>query len=156
MKSGGWTTESKAWLYVVLTAHLPPGMPVGADVNERVTFAGYFLKVQGYHAAGAGPRDKPLGGPRCSSVAWSGRLPLGPASANPDSRWVQGLVTFMLLVGAVGTGDLAVYPPPKRGPGGRRAFLAISNRTVAKFRVGSQDAERGTINAETKQCRCPF
>src|SRR6185369_13950418 len=68
----GWTTESKAWLYLVLTAHLPPEMPVGADVNESVTFAGYFLKDQGYHAAGAAPQDKPLAAPLLiGRIAWN-------------------------------------------------------------------------------------
>jgi hypothetical protein len=59
----GWTTESKAWLFVVLVPELPPGMPVGTDVYERVSFAGYFYKLQGYQEAGAGPRDKPLPAP---------------------------------------------------------------------------------------------
>lgn len=59
----GWTTESKAWLYFVVTAWIPPEMPVGADVYENVRVTGYFLKLQGYHAAGAGPEDKPLVAP---------------------------------------------------------------------------------------------
>ena len=59
----GFTTESQAWLYVVLTSELPPGMPIGPNVHERATFAGYFLKNQGYHAAGAKPTDKVLPAP---------------------------------------------------------------------------------------------
>src|SRR4029453_7884791 len=47
----GWRDESKSWLYVVLTAHLPDGFPVGLNIYERAHFAGYFFKVQGYHAA---------------------------------------------------------------------------------------------------------
>jgi len=38
----------------VLTAHLPEGMPIGPNVYERAAFTGYFFKVQGYQAAGAG------------------------------------------------------------------------------------------------------
>lgn len=59
----GWTTESRAWPYVIVTAHLPTGMAVGADVRERVSFCGYFFKLQGYQASGAGPHDKPLMAP---------------------------------------------------------------------------------------------
>jgi hypothetical protein len=77
----GWTTESKAWLYVVLTAQLPPRMPVGPDVNERATFAGYFFKVQGYHAAGAGPRDQLIPAP-----LFIGRLDWKPAPASAQAH----------------------------------------------------------------------
>ena len=86
----GWTTESKAWLYVVLTAQLPPGMPVGPDVNERATFAGYFFKVQGYHAAGAGPRDQPLSAP-----LFIGKLEWKPARSQAqthDDIWWFGVL----------------------------------------------------------------
>jgi hypothetical protein len=38
-------------------------MPIGPNVHERATFAGYFLKNQGYHAAGAKPTDKVLPAP---------------------------------------------------------------------------------------------
>lgn len=97
----GWTTESKAWLYVVLTAELPPGMPVGPDVHERVRFAGYFLKVQGYQAAGAGPRDKPLVAPLfVGRLAWKPAVAAAPVSAR--SYWVEGAVALVALVGAVG------------------------------------------------------
>ena len=59
----GVTTESRAWLYCVLTAHLPEGMPVGPKVYETATVTGYFYKQQGYYEGGAGPRDKPLRAP---------------------------------------------------------------------------------------------
>ena len=94
----GWTNESRAWPYVIVTAQLPPGMPVGATVQEEASFAGYFFKVQGYHAGGAGPKDKPLIAP-----LMIGRLSHrgAPAPAAPAeiawSPWIVGLV----LVGAV-------------------------------------------------------
>jgi len=94
----GWTTESKAWLYVVLTAQLPPGMPVGPDVNERAAFAGYFFKLQGYHAAGAGPRDQPLSAP-----LFIGRLDWMPAPAPAQTRddlwWLLALGGIAALYG---------------------------------------------------------
>src|SRR5262245_50566453 len=105
----GWTTESKAWLYVVLTAHLPPGMPVGADVNESVNFAGYFLKDQGYHATGAGPQDKPLAAPLLI-----GRISWNPSptqvATNADGGWTQGLIVFVILIGAIGLGIWMFIP----------------------------------------------
>jgi hypothetical protein len=82
----GWTTESKAWLYCVLTAHLPPGMPTGPDVYEHATFVGYFLKVQGYHAAGAAPKDKPLMAPLLiGRLAPPVARPVQPAN---DFSWI--------------------------------------------------------------------
>jgi hypothetical protein len=84
----GWTTESKAWLYCVLTAQLPEGMPTGSDVHERVTFAGYFFKVQGYHAAGAGPNDRPLMAPLfIGRVNWK-PSELRAAQAQSDWDWL--------------------------------------------------------------------
>ncbi len=59
----GLTDDSKAWLYDVLTAHLPEGMPVGPDVEDRATFVGYFLKLQGYHEGVGNPRAAPLRAP---------------------------------------------------------------------------------------------
>lgn len=59
----GFTEESKAWLYVAVTAHLPEGMPTGAEVYERVRLTGYFFKLQGYYEAGARPRAPALKAP---------------------------------------------------------------------------------------------
>jgi hypothetical protein len=83
----GFTTESQAWLYCVVTPELPAGMPVGASVHEQATFTGYFLKLQGYYAAGAGPRDRPLQAPLLvGRVAWKP----SPEAAGPrsDFDWV--------------------------------------------------------------------
>lgn len=104
----GWTTESKAWLYIVLTAYLPPGMPVGPDVNESVSFAGYFLKDQGYQAAGAGPKDKPLAAPLLiGRIAWN---PPPQVATTADSGWTQGMIVFLALVGAIGLGVWMFIP----------------------------------------------
>lgn len=88
----GFTTESQAWLYCVLTAHLPPGMPTGPNVSERVSFAGYFLKVQGYHAAGAGPKDKALAAPLLiGRLSWQQAPSLQPAAEPQWLWWLGGL-----------------------------------------------------------------
>ena len=94
----GWTKESRAWPYVVVTAELPPGMAVGPSVYEEASFAGYFFKLQGYQAAGAGPKDRPLIAPLLI-----GRLShhAVPAPAAPTewawSPWIVGLVLLGTL-----------------------------------------------------------
>jgi len=78
----GTTEQSQAWYYMVLTSDLPSGMPRG-KINERATFVGYFLKVQGYQPGGASPNDKPLPAPLLI-----GRLQWRPApTAAPQSDW---------------------------------------------------------------------
>jgi hypothetical protein len=97
----GWTTESKAWLYCVVTPHLPPGMPVGSDVYEKVKFSGYFLKLQGYEAAGAGPDDKPLIAPLLvGRVAWQKSPLTKPEPVGMDPTWLiwgGGAVAVFIL-----------------------------------------------------------
>jgi hypothetical protein len=81
----GFTTESKAWLFFLLTPELPKGFPVGTDVVEQVTFTGYFYKLQGYIEAGAGPRDKPLQAPLLiGRISWK---PSALAAVQADSDW---------------------------------------------------------------------
>ena len=98
----GWTTESKSWLFAVLVSELPPGMPVGTDVYEHVNFSGYFYKLQGYHEAGAGPRDKPLPAPLLiGRLSWR-PSELRVARSQPQdwtwAWWVGGVaVVFGLL-----------------------------------------------------------
>ena len=82
----GFTRESQAWLYVVLTAELPPGMATGPNVDERATVAGYFLKLQGYHEAGAAPKDS-IG----SSEALGSLLNTGTAASNSASGTIGAL-----------------------------------------------------------------
>ena len=83
----GFTTESQAWLYCVVTPELPERMPVGANVHELATFTGYFLKLQGYHAAGAGPRDRALQAPlMVGRISW--KPSPQAAGARSDFDWV--------------------------------------------------------------------
>jgi hypothetical protein len=142
----GWTTESKAWLYVVLTAHLPEGMPIGAEVSERVTFAGYFLKLQGYHEAGAAPRDKPLVAPLLiGRMAWQ-PPPAVATSPYYDSFWGYwpAAVVFLVGVGALGWWLMTLNHSPR---------VPISSVPIQNSTAGSplQDwlarAERGQMNA---------
>lgn len=145
----GWTTESKAWLYVVLTAHLPPGMPVGPDVNEQVTFAGYFLKVQGYQAAGAGPQDKPLAAPlligRMASTA-----PPKPVAVAADGGWTQGMALLVLLLGAIG---LAIWIFIPKGTASQWTESSLGQTALPRGEVRDwlAQAERGSSSAQESE-----
>lgn len=56
----GWTDESKAWVYCIVTPKLPPGFPKDGDFNRDVEVAGYFFKMQGYQPGSAAPNAKNL------------------------------------------------------------------------------------------------
>lgn len=45
----GTTSDSGAHPYNVILVDLPPGMPTGNSVHNRVHFVGYFFKVQKYY-----------------------------------------------------------------------------------------------------------
>jgi hypothetical protein len=85
----GWTEDSQAWLYCMLTAELPPDMPIGMRVEETVRVTGYFFKLQGYLEIGAGPRDKPLAAPLLiGRVDWKGTSAGNKQTARRDWSWL--------------------------------------------------------------------
>ena len=91
----GSTEESGTWLYNGVVLGLPKGMPIGRNIYEKVTFAGYFFKLQGYQPAGAKANAKSLKAP-----LFVGRLIWHPA-VKPQARrsdWTWG---FFLLAGFV-------------------------------------------------------
>jgi hypothetical protein len=156
----GWTTESKAWLYCVLTPELPAGMPVGTDVYERASFTGYFLKVQGYHAAGAGPRDKPLAAPLLiGRISWNPSA-LREARAETDFDWLArqarqpGTLTFWAIAGVAliflgGLGYwLYTFLTPRRGAIQAAQSDFESTRKVADVRNWLADAQDDILPAD--------
>jgi len=147
----GFTTESQAWLYCVLTAHLPEGMPIGPDVRERVSFAGYFFKVMGYHAAGAGPKDKVLPAPLfIGRMSWKPTAPL--PRPNDDPPWLWWLAGLIIVFGVLRMG-LWIFNRGKtqrasvpimernepRGAGNLQDWLAEAERDAAQGRAGGRD-----------------
>ncbi len=101
----GFSNESRDRLYVAIVVGLPKTMPVGPSVAEKARFAGYFFKLQGYHAVGAKPGDPPDRAPLLI-----GRLEWQPAAAPPIDRtqeWIFGLILFVLI--AAGFGFSWVY-----------------------------------------------
>jgi heme exporter protein D len=98
-----WSDDSQAWLYSLVTAHLPEGMQVGQEVYERAKFVGYFLKLHGYYEAGAKPRAAPLRAPLL--VGRFQRIPQG-SGRKPSSayEWLAvAAVAGMLVMLAAAT-----------------------------------------------------
>ena len=92
----GVTRESGNRLYVAMIVDLPDGMPIGPSVKEKAKFAGYFLKLQGYHASGATP-----GTASDKSPLLIGRLQWRPPAVSPPADntrdWIWGLGLLTLI-----------------------------------------------------------
>lgn len=92
----GFTGESRDRLYVAMVVDLPKGMPIGPSVHETAQFAGYYLKLQGYHSAGAKPDAVPDRAPLLiGRLRWE---PVVAASRNNTWEWFGGLT----LLGVIG------------------------------------------------------
>jgi hypothetical protein len=95
----GWTNQSKAWMYCLLTPKLPAWLPVGDFINKRANFAGYFMKLQGYQPASAKPNAPALLAPLL--IGRFSPLPLSGAAAQPvnflNGWWVSGLIGVLIL-----------------------------------------------------------
>lgn len=117
----GWTDDSKAWLYCVVTAHLPEGMSVGPSVEERARFVGYFFKLQGYLEAGAKPRAKPLRAPLLV-----GRLSRYPTltEVQASTGWDWASIAVVAAAGVVLAGAIG--------------FQVVHNRRSARHQVARQ------------------
>jgi hypothetical protein len=143
----GWTTESKAWLYCVLTAHLPAGMPEGPDVHERATFAGYFLKVQGYQAAGAAPGDKPLAAPLLvGRVAWQPAA--SAARSNESGSWLWWFAGIACAYGVVRMGIWLWVRTRSPQPEVLSAARSASRSKRANLRGWLAEAKRNSDDGE--------
>ena len=131
----GPTQESGSWLYWGVAVDLPPGMQTGPKVYEKVTFVGYFFKLQGYEPGDAKPNAKPLKMPLLNR-------PLGLASHDTRESHFQRLVLGddrgrRIVVDhgpAVQCGDAAkeapgLSPPLRRqhGPGEQNADRGLAD-----------------------------
>jgi hypothetical protein len=54
------TQDSRPNPFVVVVPRLPDGMPIGSNISENITFAGYFFKLWNYPAADGTIRSAPL------------------------------------------------------------------------------------------------
>ena len=116
----GFTTESQAWLYIGLTADLPKGMPIGSSVEERATFYGYFLKLQGYYRAGAKPDERPLAAPLLiGRMVWhSAAAAQAQGESFSQVFWVAISGAVLAVVGGVWLIVRFIGGPPAAVPGG--------------------------------------
>ena len=98
----GFTTESRDRLYVAIVADLPDGMPIGPSVYEKAKFAGYFLKLQGYHAVGAGPGAVPDRSPLLiGRLQWT-PPPVVKSPISGRQEWFWGLGLLAVIALAIG------------------------------------------------------
>jgi hypothetical protein len=124
----GFTKESRDRLYVAIVVDLPKGMPIGPAVYEKAQFAGYFFKLQGFHAAGVKPGTVPD-----KSPLLIGRLDWKPTvAATPPidtaQEWIWGL-SALAAVGVV----LLVW------------FIGVKLRPKTVVRPAIRDAASGEV-----------
>lgn len=88
----GCTDESSPNPYAVAVVHLPPDFPLGHDIQEDVTFVGYFMKLMAYKSRDEKTRAAPL---LIGKVVWHPvTKPVLPVNPN----WVWGGVVVAMLV----------------------------------------------------------
>jgi hypothetical protein len=98
----GYSDESRGWLYDVVTAELPPGMPVGPSVQAQASFVGYFFKLQGYHEAGAKPHAALLRAPLLVGRLANARpAPEEPSASAAAWVWLAGGGLMILVFAGV-------------------------------------------------------
>lgn len=92
----GVTQQSAGRPYFLIVLDYPKDMPRGASLDQRVRFAGYFLKLQGYRAAESKPGDPILKAPLLiGRIEWTPPV----AAKEDDSRsWRLG-ATLLIVVG---------------------------------------------------------
>jgi hypothetical protein len=87
------THESQGYPYVCVFEDLPPGMPTGPDVAERVVFNGYFLKEMRYLAGKDIQRAAPV---LIGRIGWTP----GPQAVKRDNSvfWMALIVAVLFAV----------------------------------------------------------
>lgn len=107
----GFTSASWGHPYFLVVVDYPKDMPRGPSINERVTFAGYFLKLQGYMPAEAKPGD-----PIEKAPLLIGRIEWKPSAAKIETGeekfidWVfrcagtWGVISLLFLIVALMVG----------------------------------------------------
>ena len=144
----GWTTESKAWLYVVLTAHLPAGMPIGPGSERAGDFRRLFFEAAGLsrgrrraarQAARCAAADRPDG---VAAAARRCQIALITTAFGGTGRLA---VVFLVGVGAVGWWLMT----PNHSPRCRISSVPSQNSTAGSpLQDWLARAERGQMNAQ--------
>ncbi len=101
MSKTGWiyeasiyTPEASRFPYQCVFVDTPGGLPLGADVTERVVFNGYFLKIMRYQAA-----DVARGAPvLVGRIGWEPHAAPAPAAGAAPARESNPLLYWSLVV----------------------------------------------------------
>lgn len=115
--------------YIIIVPSVPEGMPLGANLAENVTFAGFFLKLWRYKSADDIDRAAPL---------MIGRMITWTPAPRPDSRHRLSAylaIAFVLLVACMG---YAVWAINRGTLLGRRL----------PFMVAAGEADRSAVIAD--------
>jgi hypothetical protein len=95
----GWPANAHGRMYTIVTPDLPPGFPIGTEVEETARVFGYFFKLQGYELGSA----KPYAAPQVAPLL-VGRLQWAPF-VSPNAEFEPGmyyaLVAMLLLLVAM-------------------------------------------------------
>jgi hypothetical protein len=102
-----WTDESKSFPYLVVFPELPPGLPVGSDVQGEIVFVGYFLKIMAYEAT-----DKQRGTPLFVGRARAA----GPGVPVREKTRSLDIVLLILAASGVLIGALVWFTYTRRRP----------------------------------------
>ena len=162
------TTESRPLPYVVAVEDVPPGLPAGVELSERIAVDAYFLKVYRYTAGDAGAaaarrcswagsaasrptarRSPPGPPPRPRTPArGAGTSRSSPCSGRWASTWRSAWPSRSAESWARRRDDRAPSPttarpkrsPPRPSPTGSRTS---PTRTATRARVDPRSAARG-------------
>jgi hypothetical protein len=149
----GWlyTEESQGNPYVIVISELPPGMPLGGDVRETVTFTGFFVKLWSYQS-GDGQRFAPLLVGR--SITWHERpAATGPSPTAYAASLAIVVVLICVLFGAMWWSKRSVAsirhspsltePPAPEGGAAMQRMAGISTEEFLAQMEHSDDEPRG-------------
>jgi hypothetical protein len=94
-----WATAKKRSgdrLYVFMVVDLPKGLAIDRPIDEKARFAGYFVKLQGYHPASSKPGTAPEKSPLLiGRIEWT---PSAPTPTENSQEWIWGSAVLGLIV----------------------------------------------------------
>ena len=93
------TKQSGNRLYVFIVVDLPSKLPIGRPIHETAKFAGYFLKLHGYHPALSKPGQAPEKAPLLiGRVEWT---PAAAPATDAWQEWIWGLAALGFIAVAL-------------------------------------------------------
>jgi hypothetical protein len=121
LSKNGWlyeawvmTPETSRLPYVCVFEEAPEGFPIGHDVNERVVFNGYFLKIMKYQAA-----DVARGAPvLVGRIGWAPHAGSSAGGTNPTLFWSLVILggLFVISLGRWLYGIRRLFAAPGASP----------------------------------------